>query len=89
MKRTWVLSGTATLVVVGVTGCGGMGSSAPSAMTAAAPQSLPQPQSLDTAQVLAQARSTSETGEPYLVNGGALKLTGTSETADPIRVVGS
>jgi hypothetical protein len=84
-----VTIGTVALVVAGVTGCGGTGSSAPSSMTVAAPQSQPPPQSLDTAQVLAQARSTSEISEPYGVNDGALILTGTSESAEPITVAGS
>jgi hypothetical protein len=46
----------------------------------------PQPQALDTADVLAQARATSETSEPYAVDDGALVLTDTSETSEPIDV---
>jgi hypothetical protein len=43
-------------------------------------------QSLDTAQVLAQARETSETSTPYPVNDGALTLNDTSDTSEPISV---
>ena len=41
---------------------------------------------LDTAQVLALAQVTSETSSPTAVNGGALTLNDTSETAAPISV---
>lgn len=47
---------------------------------------MQQPQALDTSQVLAQARVTSETAEPYQVDDGALTLTDTSETSEPISV---
>jgi hypothetical protein len=43
-------------------------------------------QALDTAQVLALAQQTSETGTPFAVNGNALTLTDTSETSSPIGV---
>jgi hypothetical protein len=60
--------------------CGGGGSgTAPVSQT-------PQPQALDTTEVLAQARVTSETSEPYAVDDGALMLTDTSETSQPINV---
>jgi hypothetical protein len=36
--------------------------------------------------VLAQARQTSETTSPYPVNNGALTLTDTSDTTQPINV---
>ncbi|MBV8496237.1 MAG: hypothetical protein JO361_05595 [Gammaproteobacteria bacterium] len=89
MKAASVITVAATtLVVAALAGCGGAGGSAPASITGAAPQSLPPPQSLDTAQVLAQARATSETSEPYRVNDGALTLTGTTETAEPIAVGG-
>jgi hypothetical protein len=60
--------------------CGGGGNS-----TAPVSQS-PQPQALDTAEVLAQARVPSENSEPYAVDDGALTLTDTSETSEPINV---
>jgi|HubBroStandDraft_1064217.scaffolds.fasta_scaffold2615315_1 hypothetical protein len=60
--------------------CGGDGGGSPSASQS------PQPQALDTAEVLAEARVTSETSEPYAVDDGALTLTDTSETSEPINV---
>ena len=45
-------------------------------------------QSLNTAQVLAQAKAASDTSAPYAVNAGALTLTDTSETSEPISVDG-
>jgi hypothetical protein len=56
--------------------------------TAGTPAPTPPPmtsgQSLNTAAVLAQARVTSETASPYAVNNGALTLTDTSDTTQPI-----
>lgn len=43
-------------------------------------------QSLDTAAVLTMARMGSETSEPMTVDDGAVLLTDTSETTDPISV---
>jgi len=73
-----------------VSGCGGSGAAA-TAAAAAMPQSQPpQPQvrsqSLDTAQLLEQARRSSETDDPYAVDGGALTLNDTSDSTDPIFV---
>jgi outer membrane murein-binding lipoprotein Lpp len=48
-----------------------------------APQST---QSLDTAQVLALARETSETAAPIPVNGAAVSLNDTTQTGTPIAV---
>jgi len=45
--------------------------------------------SLDTAQVLAQARETSETSQPYAVNDGAMSLTDTSDTSAPLGINGA
>jgi len=44
--------------------------------------------SLDTAQVLAQAKETSETSAPYAVNDGAMRLTDTSDTSEPLGING-
>lgn len=62
-----------------MTACGGGDSHPPVTQ-------MQQPQSLDTSQVLAQARVTSETAEPYQVDGGLLTLTDTSETSEPINI---
>ena len=45
-------------------------------------------QQLDTAQVLALARSGSETAVPLQVDGGLLAITDTSDTAEAISVNG-
>jgi hypothetical protein len=45
-------------------------------------------QSLDTEKLLAQARASSETGAPYAVDGGALTLTDTSDTSEPLGIDG-
>jgi hypothetical protein len=73
-----------------VSGCGGSGVAA-SAAPAATAQAQPPPaqvhaQSLDTAQLLEQARRTSETADPYAVDGGALTLDDTSDSTEPLLV---
>jgi hypothetical protein len=78
MKRNIAVIGTAALVMAAVTACHDHGSSGSSAPTG--------PQSLDTAQVLEQARHTTETGSPSPVNNGALTLTDTGDTSEPISV---
>jgi hypothetical protein len=45
-------------------------------------------QSLNTEKLLAQARAPSETNAPYAVDGGALTLTDTSETSEPLSING-
>ena len=82
-----------------LSGCGGgdagmsAGTSAPSAATstpAAAPASAASTmQSIDTEQVLEQARQSSETESPYAVDGGMLRITGTSDTAEPLGIDGT
>ena len=78
MKHNIAVIATAALVVAAVTACHDHGSSGSSEPTG--------PQSLDTAQVLDQARHTTETGSPYAVNDGLLTLTDTSDTSEPISV---
>jgi hypothetical protein len=46
-------------------------------------------QSLNTAKVLAQAQVQSETSTPYAVDSGALTLTDTSETSEPMSINGT
>jgi len=50
------------------------------------PPPPPTVQSLDTAAVLALAKMSSETDAPFAVDDGAVVLTDTSETSDPINV---
>jgi hypothetical protein len=65
-----------------LSGCGGSEESA-----AMSPPLTPPPgQGLVTSQVLAQARQSSETAEPYAVNDGAVWLLDSSETTDPINL---
>jgi hypothetical protein len=61
--------------------CGGGASAPPPPVS-----QMPQQQVLDTDQLLAQARVTSESSEPYPVDDGLLKFTDTSETTEPIGV---
>jgi hypothetical protein len=82
-----------------LSGCGGGDegmNAAPSALgaatgtPAAAPaSSSPTVQSLDTAQLLAQARQSSETESPYTVDDGMLRITGTSDTTEPLPIDGT
>ena len=78
MKRTIAVVSTAALVMVAVAACDDNGSSGSPGSSGS--------QSLGTAQVLEQARQTTETGTPYAVNDGALTLTDTSDTSAPIGV---
>jgi hypothetical protein len=81
MKSTNLLAGAAALLTAtALTACGGSSSSS----VASPPPATPNAQSLDTAAVLAQAQHTSEIAFPYQVNDGALTLTDTSETSEPI-----
>ena len=86
MKHTMAILGLAAIAAGSISACGG-----DNGQTVAAP---PPParvanQSLDTAQVLAQARHTSESSSPYPVNDGALVLTDTSDTAEPMSINGT
>jgi hypothetical protein len=77
----------AAAILVSAAGCGGSGDSPPSATASSSPQT-PQAQvhsqSLDTAQLLEQARRSSEIADPYAVDSGALTLTDTSDSTDPL-----
>ncbi|HTC45016.1 MAG TPA: hypothetical protein VK696_08205 [Steroidobacteraceae bacterium] len=72
-----------------VSGCGGgsEGQGAP-ATSATPPPPASTAMALDTQMVLAQARMSSETAAPYTVDGGALTITDTSDTSEPISVNG-
>ena len=84
MKHTIAILGVAAVAAVMISACGGDNGQA---VMSPAPSTTSQ--SLDTAQLLAQARETSETNSPYQVNDGALVLIGTSDTAEPISVNGT
>jgi len=89
VKRNGILIAVAAILTGTLAGCDG-GSAMSGAAASAAQSQPPQPQehaqSLDTLQLLEQAREVSNTADPYLVNGGALRLTDTSESSDPILV---
>jgi hypothetical protein len=92
VKRNGIRLAVAAFVIGTLGGCGDDGSAMSGATAAGSPaQSQPPPpqvhaQSLDTLQLLEQARQASNTADPYLVNGGALRLTDTSDSSDPILV---
>lgn len=67
-------------------GCGSSGDYAGGSSSPPPPPTPPASLSLDTAQVLALARQTSEVSTPFVVNGGAVKLTDTSDTAESMSV---
>lgn len=49
---------------------------------------VPVPQTLDTQQVLTLAAKPSETASPFMVNGGLISFSDTSETSSPVAVNG-
>jgi hypothetical protein len=91
MKPWIAIIGAGACAAVLMSGCDGGGSSGGS-VSSSAPQpattSTATGMTLDTAQVLAQARETSETSEPYPVNDGAMTMTGTSDTSEPLAING-
>ena len=91
MKCRMVILGVAAVAAGSISACGGGGGgdSGQAMATAMPPPPSVTHQSLDTAQVLAQARHTSETSSPYPVNDDALVLTDTSDTTEPVSINGS
>jgi hypothetical protein len=77
---------SATLAVASLSACGGHSEPAGSPTPPSPPMS--QQQSLDTEGVADLARSTSETGTAFAVNEGALRITDTSETTEPVSLNG-
>jgi hypothetical protein len=82
MKLRIVITLLAAIAAASLTGCGGRGQAAVAPMGPAA-------KTLDTTQVLAQARQISEAGVPYAVDGGAVTLTDIADTTDAIPVNGT
>ena len=78
MKHRLVMFGLAAILVGSLSACGDSGG--PAVSTAPPPPSTNQ--GLDTAQVLAQSRATSETSDPYAVNFGGVYFTDTLDTTD-------
>jgi hypothetical protein len=91
VKCRMAILGVAAVAAGSISACGGGGGGGGDSGQAT---SMPPPpsvthQSLDTAQVLAQARHTSETSSPYPVNDDALVLTDTRDTTEPVSINGS
>ena len=87
MKRKVAIV-TACAPAVLASACGGGDHNGSPMPSAPQPPPTSSNQMLDTAQVLALAKQTSETSSPFAVNGGALTLTDTSDTSEPISVDG-
>jgi hypothetical protein len=85
VKHRMAILGFAAIAAGSISACGGGDGQA----AATPPPASVTNQSLDSAQVLAQARHTSETSSPYPVNDGALVLTDTSDTGEPISINGT
>jgi hypothetical protein len=96
MKPWIAIIGAGACAAVLMSGCDGSDSSGGSASSSAPSTATPPTSttstatamSLDTAQILAQAREASETSEPYPVNDGAMTMTGTSDTSEPLAING-
>ena len=84
MKHRLVTFGLAAILVGSLSACGDSGGPAVS-MTPPSPSTN---QGLDTAQVLAEARAHSETGDPFAVNFGVVYLTDTLDTSDAAVITG-
>jgi len=80
MKHRIVIFAAAT-VAASLSGCGGGGAAAVATTPSVPGMTI---QSLDTVQVLTQARETSETDVPFAVNEGELVLSDTSDVADSL-----
>jgi len=91
VKCRMAILGVAAVAAGSISACGGGGGgdSGQAMATAMPPPPSVTHQSLDTAQVLAQARHTSETSSPYPVNDDALVLTDTRDTTEPVSINGS
>jgi hypothetical protein len=85
VKHRIAIFGVAAIAAVSISACGG----GDYGQAAAMPPPIATTQSLDTAQVLAQARQISEISTPYAVNGGALVLIDTSDTTEPVSINGT
>jgi hypothetical protein len=88
MKPNGIHIAIAAIVIGSAAGCGGSGATPAPGVTPQAqpPQAEVHTQSLDTAQLLEQARHASDSADPYAVDDGALKLTDTSDSSDPLLV---
>ena len=88
MKRNIPVIGAAVLLVSLLTSCGGSDNGGGSASSGSGTGTGSSVMMVDTANVLAQAEQKSETTEAYTVNGGVLVFTDTTDTTEPISIVG-
>jgi uncharacterized spore protein YtfJ len=87
MKRKLAIMTSLGLAAGLVSGCGGDHSQASAGGGGGGGGSMtPSSVALSTGDVLTLAQKTSESAAPYAVDGGALVLSDTSETAEPINV---
>jgi hypothetical protein len=84
MKRKVAIMTSVGLAAGLVSGCGGgnNGQTAGAGGGSTAPTSV----SLATGDVLSLAQKSSETAAPFAVDGGAVMLTDTSDTSEPINI---
>ena len=88
MKRKLAIMTSVGLAAGLVSGCGGgdHGQTSVGGMGSGGGSTMPSSVSLSTGDVLTLAQKTSETASPYAVDGGALMLTDTSETSEPLSI---
>ncbi len=88
MKRKLAIMTSVGLAAGLVSGCGGgdHGQTSGGGMGSGGGGTMPSSVSLSTGDVLTLAQKTSETASPYAVDGGALMLTDTSETSEPLSI---
>jgi hypothetical protein len=85
MKHRLFMFGLAAILGGSLSACGDSG--APAMSMTPPPPSMNQ--GLDTTQVLAEARQTSETSDPYAVNSGVVYFTDTLDTTDAAAITGT
>jgi hypothetical protein len=86
MNRNRYAIGAAALATIILASCGGSDGDSGNASTGSSTTSTTS--SFDTADVWAQALQKSETTEPYALNNGAVVLSDTSDTTQPISITG-
>ena len=87
MKRKLAIMTSVGLAAGLVSGCGGGGQGqTASAGSGGSTMPMPTSVSLTTGDVLTQAQKQSETAAPFAVDNGAVLLTDTSETSEPLNI---
>ncbi len=86
MKRKLAIITSVGLAAGLVSGCGGGDSGQAATGAGGGGNSTPSSVPLSTGDVLSLAQKTSESAAPFAVDAGAVTLTDTSETSEPINV---